>query len=598
MYILGNFTLSLILIFFIGHLTSLLLFKKISWLFRLILDFALGFGIISFLLIVLGILYNFRLSTFFVVYTALIVFLLFKNKKNLSISRFRFFTFSNKILVIILSLLILPSLLYIFLFPEMVADYLIYGQWTRILYKTKQISFIEGGPTLLLGFASNYPSAFYLLEAFIYMFTGENIFFLRILSLFISSLLILLVYLWSKEIFEDKNLSLYAVLIFISFPVIIVYSRSAMHYIYLILQFSLACYFLQRFFLKKNKKYLYLSSTFGGFSALTSYLGLLYLPLFSLSLLVGKNNYKRIMLSFILFLLIISPWYLRNLIVLGNPVWPFGGGKYIDPFIQANTFNVINENSKEAGFNYENLENLKKSLTRLFFSINYGSNGLNPFFTFLAIPAVLFWIKTKDEKMLFFISWFLILLTFNCVAFPYSYLMLISIPTTFLSTFLIKSLQRFKGIKWVLTPLLLTLYFSLFFVSSFWDCPTGEGKIPEIIKSLGNHQKILDICYRTPKIWYWVDKNLPYDTTIATNDWKLYLYNRTVLSLRGWALRGLYYSTNINTSIKILKENNVSYIVIVRLGAQKELPKEFDKFPEYFYLIKQFDNDGKIYKLI
>jgi hypothetical protein len=587
-----------LLIWFFGYLTSLLFFKKLGFLFRLILSFALGFGIITFLLSILGFLYNFQLATFLAFYTFLIILLLYSNRKNILMFKFKF-PAVNKVLIAVVLPFILLSLLHIFLFPELYRDSLIYAQWAKILYKDKKINFVEGGPSIALGFASNYPSAYQLLAAFIYFFTGGNLIFLRLTSLLTSFLLILLVYHWSREMFKEEKLSLYSILIFISLPFVIFFSRSASQYIYLTFQFSLACYFLWKFLLEKNRKNLYLSVIFAGFAALTSYLGLLFILLLFLTLQLGKKFYKEIALSFLLFFLVASPWYLRNFLILGNPIWPFGGGKYIDTFIQANSLEQLNKISKISGFNYETLEDLKNSLNRLFFLyLNYSDastyHGLNPIFALLAIPAIFLWLKTRDKKIQFFVLWFLILLVSYAAIVNYwdRYLILISVPTVFLSLYLIRYLEKFKIVRLVLTLFLILLYFNSIYLALFWDeCPRGKGKFFEIIENLGNHQKILEICYgNEAKLWKWVNENIPENEIVATTDFKLYYYNKTVIELRSWKLRGLYYSSSINETVKILKENNISYLVIT------VATEEFDKFPEYFHLVKEFDGK-KIYKL-
>jgi hypothetical protein len=579
------------LIWFLGYLVSLLFFKKLSFPLRLILSFGFGFGVIAFLMLILGFLYNFQLLTVLIVYSSVITILFYLNRKIFTSVKFNFSI--NRSLLIILPFILL-SLLHLFLFPELYRDSLIYAHWTKILYKDKRINFVEGSPAIV----SNYPSAYQVLGVFIYLFADENLVFLKLTSLLISFLLILLVYCWSKELFKD-NLSFYSILLFISLPLIIFFSRSASQYIYLTFQFSLACYFLWKFLLEKDRKSLYVSSIFAGFSALTSYLGLLFLFLWFLSFQLNKKFYKSIILSFFLFFAIISPWYLRNLIILGNPTWPFGGGKYIDPFIRANSLDQLNKISKISGFNYDSLEDLKNSLVRLFFSyINYSDastyHGLNPIFALLAIPAIFLWLKTRDKKIQFFVLWFLILLVSYAAVVNYwdRYLILISVPTVFLSLYLIRYLEKFKIVRLVLTLFLILLYFNSLYLALFWDeCPRGKGKFFEIIENLGNHQKILEICYgNEAKLWKWVNENIPENEIVATTDFKLYYYNKTVIELRSWKLRGLYYSSSINETVKILKENNISYLVIT------VATEEFDKFPEYFHLVKEFDGK-KIYKL-
>jgi len=590
--------LSWLSVWFLGYLTSLLIFKKLDSSFRLILSFGLGFGIISVIMAVLGLLYNFQPMSVAITLILLYAVLLFLNRKNLKI-KLQLGRINSQLLIIIVPFIII-SLLHILLFPELYQDSTIYAQWTKILYEDKKINFIEGGPTIGMGFAVNYPSAYQLIGAFIYLFAGESWLYLRFTSLLLSLLLLLLVYKWSEEFFKEKKLALYSVILFISLPLIVFFSRSAAQYIYLAFQFSMACYFLQKFLSENDKRYLYAGSIFGGFAALTTYLGVLFAPLLLLAIQTSKKFYSEIIISFILFSLVISPWYLRNLIVLGNPFWPTGGGKYIDPYIQANSLDQLNKISKMSGFNYDSFADLKNSFGRLLFSyLDYSDasiyNGLNPIFILLAIPAILFWVKNKDKNMYFFVVWFLVILSFYMILLNYwnRYLILISIPTVFLSVYLIKYLQKFKVLKWLVTGFFVFLYLNSLYLALFWDtCPEGKDDFSEVLKNLGDYQKISEICHGDDlKLSKWVNENLPDDVFIATTDYKLYNYDKPVIEFTSWKLRGLHYSSNIDESVEILKENGVTHLVAT--GAVEDI----EIYPEHFELLKEFDGKA-IYKIV
>jgi hypothetical protein len=328
---------------------------------------------------------------------------------------------------------------------------------------------------------------------------------------------------------------------------------------------------------------LYLASTFAGFAALTSYLGLTYLIF--LPLLVSRKNLKEILFSFLIFSFIISPWYLRNLIFLGSPFYPFFGTRYIDPLIKAKALEQLNKVSKISGFNYESVENLVLSLKRLFFSFwDYRDasvyHGLNPIFTFLAIPALFIWLRKREEKLKFFVHWFLMILFFYILLANYwnKYLIVISVPTVILATNLITKLNtKIAGL------ILVALFANSLFLSFFWDdCPSKN--LFETLDKLGDKKLILEICYgNDAKLWNWVNENLPTNVTLATNDFRLYYYNRTILELNSWKLRGLQYSKTVEESVSLLKENNISHVVLI------EGIEELKIYPEYFKLVKEFD---------
>jgi len=304
-----NILLPWFLIWLLGHLASLLFFKKIGFYSRLVLSFGFGFGIVGLIMAILGILYNFQFVNVIFSYFVMVAILLYLNRKDIGKSKIKMpkikiqkFSTASLLTAGITLVFITSCLLHILYFPDLYMDAPLYAHWAKLLYKTKEIRFVEGGPTISLGPASNYPSAHQVLAVFIYFFTGESVEPLRFTSLLISFLMILLVYEWSKEVFKGKHSPLYSILIFTSLPFIIFFSRTSSHYIYLLFQFSMACYFLQRFLLKKDKKDLYLNGIFCAFVASASYLGLSFLPILFLAFQAERRFYKDIFATLLLLL--------------------------------------------------------------------------------------------------------------------------------------------------------------------------------------------------------------------------------------------------------------------------------------------------------
>lgn len=599
------FFMSLLVLLFLGYNFSLFLIKNTSLLERLILSFGLGLGVNSIIMILLGLLYNLNPQTIFVIYLVVIATLSLLNFKKFILLKKNSIHKPNKnglIIVIAVLPFLFFSLIYVLSFPELYVDSLIYvAEYAKVIFNQKTIPFIAGGPSGI-GLSFNYPPAFQMLGVFVYSFIGnENITFLRLLPLIIFIFLISLVYKWSEELFKKRSLIILSIILFISLPSLILHSRVSSIYIYLAFQFSLAFYFLQKFLIKKDKNYLFLSTIFGGFAALTSYLGLLYLFLLLFVFNLKSKYSKAFLIASILFFFIIAPWYLRNLIVLGNPVWPFGGGKYIDPIIQVDSFSQLRNVSKISGFNYDSITDLKNSLQRLFFSyINYDNaslyHSLNPIFSIFSIPAVFLLAKKREKKMNFFIIWFLFILTFYILVINYfdRYLILISVPTVFLSVYFIKELVKFKNAKWFIIFFLVTLYVYFLFISSswngcYWNSVTKENSTTYIQLS-SDKWKQLELCYgNDAKMWKYVSENMP-DVPIATYDFRLYYYNRTMVELDSWKLHELFHTTSIAKTYEILKSNNISFIII------KEDKISFSNYTHFFYLVKAVEN-VKLYKI-
>lgn len=74
---------------------------------------------------------------------------------------------------------------------------------------------------------------------------------------------------------------------------------------------------------RQQKKSLYLAAVVLGLAMGTKYLGLWYFGLFVLYLPVLRVPPKTAMIAVICCLLAASPWYLRNVVVSGNPIHPF-----------------------------------------------------------------------------------------------------------------------------------------------------------------------------------------------------------------------------------------------------------------------------------
>lgn len=76
---------------------------------------------------------------------------------------------------------------------------------------------------------------------------------------------------------------------------------------------------------KDRTRWLYIAAFLLGVAAGSKYLPLMYLPLFLVGLLVIERRYQTVLFSTLFFLLPCVYWYLRNLIMTGDPFNPFGG---------------------------------------------------------------------------------------------------------------------------------------------------------------------------------------------------------------------------------------------------------------------------------
>lgn len=513
---------------------------------------------------------------------------------------------------------ILISLLHVLFTPGLFADETMTAELVRIIYNQKAFP-ILGGPSVALGYPSAYPPAYYLLGAFIYFFTGEDILFLKLLSWVTSIFFILLIYVWSKELFKTFNYAFISIFLFLALPVTILFSRLASSHMLLTFYLSLSCYFLFKFSMDRRKKFLYLSSLFGSLAALVSFLGLIYLPLLFLLSKPNKKYFKSIIISSLFFFLLISPWYMRNLIFLGNPLWPNGSiGKYIDSDIHDRDERFMLNISKTDGFNYSTSSDLIDSIYRLLnprFDWHYTNvrAGLRPIFIIFALPALLLYIfsKNKDKQIKFFIYWFLIILVLYILFFNWReiYLILISVPTVFLSVYFIKRLFEIKIVKEGVIFLLISIYIYFLYVSIFLNgCSNETVENFLYIQHFGDKWKQLELCYtNNAKMWQFVNENIPKDALMTTYDYRLYYYNRTIIEMDSWKLHDLFHTSDVSGVHEILKSNNISFVVIKETKANfvqnfgnkwKESDNiTFSDYKQYFSLVKEIGMI-KLYKVI
>lgn len=169
------------------------------------------------------------------------------------------------------------------------------------------------------------PPLFHFLVAFMYnifnVFSSEAAnFAIKFVSPIFGSLTLIFSYLIFRKLF-DRKISFYSIVFLTFIPIHIDYS--VFGYVESALTFFIV---LSVYFAMENK--VFLSALAAGLSILTKYNGIFIIPLL-LYIFYYKNrgNNKLILkksLQIIFIPALISlPWFIRNYMLLGNPVWPF-----------------------------------------------------------------------------------------------------------------------------------------------------------------------------------------------------------------------------------------------------------------------------------
>jgi len=571
-----SFFYSLFLFFFLvllllsfGYTILLIIKKEEISLKSLPLAWGLGTGFLSFILMLLGITIGFQFKAIFLFQFPFLFFMFYhitKRKKKLE------FSFSSFLTLLLVVPFLLTSILHSIFYPELYWDSLAYGiNLAKIYLKEGKIPLIVGGPSLGVELSSNYPPAHQVLLAYFFYFCNESTQIARLFSLVNAIFLIILTYYWAKEIFKRKVYHFLSLIILLSLPLFILFSRYSIFYIYFLLQASISFYFLYEFFVGKKKVDIYLSAIFAGFSFLSSYLGVIPASSFFFFSFFAKKDWKQAIVASFFFFLISSIWLVRNFFYLNDPFWPFLGGKFIDDKIWENTLTVQKNMQETLGFSFRNLNTTENSIQRLLFSYpNFFNgiivNGLKPFFTLFVIPAIIFALKKKDKKMIFFSFLLLLNLIFYLLIFNWfeRYMIAASIPTVFLSVYLISLFEKSK-LRFLFLSLTFILFFNSIFFSLLWDeChPQNEKSYQQVLERIGDYEGILEFCYQdSAQAWKWISSNTEINAKIATNDIRDYYLNRSVVHLDSWELKDLYYVKRSNECIKTLCSKRISYLYV------------------------------------
>jgi len=307
---------------------------------KIVLSLVLGFGVLALTIFFLGIVGLIYFSILFVVVLVGIflgIYSFLKFSKNFAFQNFGF-----------IQLLFFFVLLYSMfvnlvgaLTPETFFDSQFYLLGLPNIWRLQnKISFNR------YIFSSMYPFNINMLYLLNLVFSNDIS--AKIIHWFCGVISVGLIYFFVKNYFS-KTTALVACLIFYTVPTVMAVSwKTAIEFG--IAMFELAGVFcLLEYFTKEDKKYLLLSGIFWGFALGSKYLVLLEffsisLAIFVFYLIVNKKNLKLVFKDYIIFLslavVVASPWYVRNIILTGNPVFPFFAHKigFVKPRVVGNIF--------------------------------------------------------------------------------------------------------------------------------------------------------------------------------------------------------------------------------------------------------------------
>jgi len=360
--------LSLFVVYFgPGFLMSLLIFSfsHLSLLELCLTSFSLSVGFLTLLMFFLGIfgilnLSSIAISLFLVSLCCLALWIhLLKIKGSLGFSLRRknissLLCFADHpiyfIITVALANLVFMAFYHAVCFPQILWDtYTVYAYLGKQIYYQNEIPLFFGSSGSV-EWSGNYPMLVPMLYAWFNFSLGTvNDLLSRTIFPIFGLATLASVYAFSRRL-HGSTAAIFSIYVLITTPIF--FAHLAIGYIDIVLTFyfTLALYFLQRAYEKEDAVYAVLSGFSAGLAAWTKYQGLFLAPIILVFWLLVKtsdkshsNNVTPIFLKvFFVFILIASPWYLRNWILLGNPVYPnmftIFGGRNLDSWLLSQNY--------------------------------------------------------------------------------------------------------------------------------------------------------------------------------------------------------------------------------------------------------------------
>ncbi|MEM2466416.1 MAG: glycosyltransferase family 39 protein, partial [Candidatus Bathyarchaeia archaeon] len=479
------------------------------------------------------------------------------------------------------------------------------------MYKYRAIP-ILAGPSIGIEMSANFPPLFPAIGAYYYIqINAVEDFYLKIISPIMGVLTVLTIY-KIGGILAGKRCGLISALFLAMTPLFFRYSIYTTSYSTLVFYITASVLYLLQGLIKTQNRYWIVSGIFYGFALLTSYLALYLAPFFIIvffySLTKVKNDGKSCVGSFLLILSALTiggAWYIRNWILLRNPVYPNGytifDGVNIDPLIIETTFRGIKTSAEWSFFGGVDTSSLIKIVTFVTYRTHFPSISL---LTLLGI--ILLITCYKKSLFLLVLTWSVIssVFIFSGLTWSFPRHVAIALPGFALISSLpvMKVLENcekydlqavncckdiFKRMKCLFIVrksnlvrlaliqilLLAFLFPSLTFVmgGKFWMDNLNDTPPCDYLWLLENPNadawSVLLRLYPEALAWKWLNEHLKEGEKFATVENRIYYIkncsNECFFYLDGWEARELYNMVNPYSILDFLRNNNVRYIIDV-----------------------------------
>jgi len=433
-------------------------------------------------------------------------------------------------------------------------------QYAKIIYTNNGVLDLYG-PSLGLEMSAAYPIGFQALGVYFYEYIGSaDDFYMRILPPIFYLLLLLACYLFSSQFFEDEKNRLLSLFAVSSTLILNYYVALSSHYItYLAFLETLALTFLTKFLRFRDERLLLISAVLGGFASLVSYLGLCSSIFLLIALLYGRVRSSLFLKALLANLSMPSIYLTRNLLLAGDPVYPFL------TFSSDKLWNLRRQHfyiqSIYAGLQISNPFSIVEFLMMRCL-------GTRPWLTIglLVAPIIVaFLLKRKvldsmktEEKVLFMFFAAAIFCFFLTSTFERYILPFIGIYACIYVWIREKAREsKMNKMAFFLTLILIYSYsFTLGASLGGFRAFDSEGGSKDVLEYLGYYYK------DDAKCWRWINEYTSPNDRIASFEIRHYYLDRDIFLLDGKEAAPLYYSNiTIDEALNYLKSRSVRYIL-------------------------------------
>ncbi len=543
-------------------------------------------------------------------------------------------------------------------------DALVYhAAMAKLMFQAHGIPVIAG-PSVGIEMSANYPPLFPALGAFFYAQVGAvDDVYLRLISPTAGLLTTLTIYKTACQLGGLRFARLATLLLALA-PLFIVTSVFAINYMLAVFFVSATLFFLVRVMIDGKLQYWAAAGIMYGMAFSTTYQAYFFIPAFGIALGLAartppnrdrKGVVLKILAAGIMTLGIGGVWYLRNLVVVGNPIFPFAagllGGKNIDLDLLARSVEGIHTDSLYNFFGSFDLNPL--DLPRFVFL----NKSHFPVLSLITLPGLYLALRQKDRA-----PW-LVVLAFGLVP-----LLIVSstvaniFPRYFIFSFpglalvsalpLARALDFLRpespshsplprsrtlpldtagfviprspaggreggtrmGSRWGMGALLGFMILTAIFPASLalfsgqayqeddWQPPYN----PLLFLEHPNQeqwQALTAYFGADPAMWQWLNQHLGSDQ-VATFENKIYYIDSSdaLFYLDGWEARDLYAMADPAAIVTFLAQHGVRYVLdpswIRHWAVYNVLPLDhFLGMPQYFPILQGTPNDIAIYQV-